>query len=193
MSASKRDQARRARFVAYAKARYGPTVDAPRSEARAQLQKKLGVTKGTMTQLFDSDVSFGERKAAGYAASLGLADDYFEQDHSPPPDLASGLGSAGDAASAPIEAKRRREQTDRLLFLWEPLFDVQRERIIQMLQRENAQAREAIDEMKRRGWVNPDIPEDVLPAKFTRPAQRDLPSIVPPTAEINTGAKRPRK
>ena len=167
MNVSKRDARRRDRMLAYVRRKFGQDVTEPRSEARRALQTKLSVTKGRMTQLFDRDQPFGEKAAAEVARTLNLDSDYFERDHE---EDELGVKARGDSA----DVERKQEQLARLTYLWEPLFEPQRERLLQMIQRENAIAREAIDEMKRRGWINPNVPEDVLPPQFTRPAQREL-------------------
>ncbi|WP_027730962.1 transcriptional regulator [Variovorax paradoxus] len=52
---------------------------------QADFAKKAGLSKGRITQLLSPDDSFGERSARKLAGALGLAEDYFESQHEPPP------------------------------------------------------------------------------------------------------------
>lgn len=185
---SKRDTARRARFIAYVKERFGEAVDKPRSEARAALMQKLGVTKGAMTQLFNQNESFGEKKAAGCAASLGLPEDYFEVDHAASP-TDPRLARSRAHPEEFTDADRRRAEREHVLFLWDRLMPEQRNRLLAELEREHKWAAAGLTELERLGWRKPEVGEDVLPPKFTRDAQRELP-IEPPAPRKKRGEKK---
>lgn len=126
---------------------------------RAEFQKRTGYTKGRVTQILTGEEPLGEKAAIEIARRLRLPDDYF----------------LGNRAIPTADTTARHAE---LLQLWDGLFADQREHLLMEIRAEYQRTRKAMSELRARGLLKEDVPENVLPPEFTRPAQRAL-EIVP--------------
>ena len=124
---------------------------------RERFLRRTKLSKGRATQILTGEEAFGEKAATNLARRAGLPDEYFNERAARPP-----------RDAPPIEKYAE------LLKLWDPLFQDQKDALMLTIRAEHTRTLTAIKEMRARGLLNKDIPENVLPDEFTRPAQRDL-------------------
>lgn len=133
----------------------------------AAFRERTGYSKGRLSQLMNKDQPFGERAGRNVAEAARLPLDYFER----PPGGAPRAVHVGEKPPRPLDPEE-----SELLRLWEPLLADQKATLMAELQRQHTLALKAIEEVRRRGYDS-HAPENVLPADFTRPAQRELPKL----------------
>jgi hypothetical protein len=144
---------------------------------RAMLIAKSKLTKGRITQLLDPNEPFGEKAGRSLALKLGLPGDYFDRSeprHGTAMKETPHLGLPDDQR--------------RLLRLWEPLFEDEKQAFLEQLEVAHGNALKRIEEIRRRG-LDKYVPDGEVPGAFTRPAQRDLPIDLPATARTGSGKK----
>lgn len=139
---------------------------------RDEFLRRTGLSKGRATQILTGEESFGERAAMRLARKVGLPEDRF---------LGHREASSGKASLA--------SEHGELLRLWAGLFAEQKEQLLKAIRVEHQKAANVLKEMKARGLLKEDVPEDVLPNDFTRPAQRDLAISSPESGKPKRGRK----
>lgn len=138
---------------------------------RKEFLRRTRLSKGRATQILTGEEPFGEAAAIKLARAVGLPDDRF----------------LGQARAPPVDATLAEKHSE-LLRLWDPLFTEQKEMLIKAIRIEHQKAMAVMKEMKTRGLLKADVPEEVLPRQFTRPAQRDL--AIGPIEESKSSRRR---
>lgn len=147
---------------------------------RTLLIDKSGLSKGRIAQLLNPEQPFGEKAARELERRLGLPSEYLER---------RGRASVAPKPGALLYPDLTSEQRE-ILRLCEPLFEDEKAALLDQLRAAHDNALKRIQEIRRRG-LDKFVPDGQIPADWTRPAQRDLPSL--PAPEPARTGKKPGK